>query len=159
MSKVISTTNDSYIQRPAVPFSDASTKLKMNTTYLNSTQLYISQPSRDAPPPPPPPRQPLQPPAIPPRNLSNSSQTSSILIADFNASPSIKAASQAIYRVPADELNGTGRPLHPGYSSATADNHSDSSELSNDSPPNRDHLGKNWSRSLRRRMAVYVSDP
>jgi hypothetical protein len=159
MSRVISTTNDGYIQRAAVPFPDASTKLKMNTTYLNSTQLYISQPSRDAPPPPPPPRQPLQPPAIPPRNPLSSSQKSSILIPDFNSSPLIKTTTQAIYRSPADKFNGMGRPFPPSSSSATADNDSDSCELSDDSPPNRDHLGKNWSRSLRRRMVVYVSDP
>ncbi|CAF4913128.1 unnamed protein product, partial [Rotaria socialis] len=45
--------------------------MKTTTTYLNTTQLYLTQPlSRDqpmAPPPPPPPRYPLHPPVIPPR--------------------------------------------------------------------------------------------
>jgi hypothetical protein len=72
--------------------------MKINKTYLNTTQLYISQPSSQdsPPPPPPPPRVPLHPPAIPPRNPINSYQKNSITIPDFNS----YVSSQAIYRSP-----------------------------------------------------------
>ncbi|CAF1299865.1 unnamed protein product [Rotaria sp. Silwood1] len=76
--------------------------MKTNTTYLNTTQVYITQPSlRDnssipSPPPPPPPRCPLQPPAIPPRNSPTYNQKNSIIIPDFNSSKSAKT----IYRSP-----------------------------------------------------------
>ncbi len=74
--------------------------MKTSTTYLNTTQLYISQPSPRDQPPPPPPRYPLQPPAIPPRSSPLCHQTNSTTIPDFNASASPKPTSQLIYHSP-----------------------------------------------------------
>jgi len=92
-----STTNNNYIRRPNILSQYSSNGMKTNTTYLTTTQLYITQPSsEDPPPPPPPPRYPLHPPAIPPRNSPTSYQKNSITIPDFNSSVSPKT----IYRSP-----------------------------------------------------------
>lgn len=88
---------------PKNPPQYSPSGMKTSTTYLNTTQLYISQPStRDPPPPPPPPpRYPLQPPAIPPRSSPICHQTSSVTVSDFNRSaPSPKPTSQTISRTP-----------------------------------------------------------
>ena len=86
--RITSTTNNNYGRRPNI-LSQYST----NTTYLNTTQLYIIQPSSEDPPPPPP-RYPLHPPAIPPRNPVLSYQKNSVTIPDFNSS----ASARSIYR-------------------------------------------------------------
>jgi hypothetical protein len=76
--------------------------MKTSTTYLNTTQLYITQssPRDQPPPPPPPPRYPLHPPAIPPRSSPICHRTNSVTISDFNSSASPKPISQMIYRSP-----------------------------------------------------------
>ena len=76
--------------------------MRTSTTYLNTTQLYISQPSRDqgAPPPPPPPRYPLHPPAIPPRGSPVCYQSPSGILGDVHSSMSPRPTSQTIYRSP-----------------------------------------------------------
>lgn len=121
-SRITSTTNNHYLQRPNVSFSPppppppATTTttnnngFRMNTTYLNSTQLYISQPAEDhlrpmssssSPPPPPPPRQPLKTPVVLLRTSPTLNQRNSIMIPDFNSSPSSNSSrTQAIYRSP-----------------------------------------------------------
>lgn len=74
--------------------------MKTSTTYLNTTQLYITQTSSHdqppVPPPRPPPRYPLQPPAIPPRNSPLTQQRNSI----NNSFSSPKPISQTVYRSP-----------------------------------------------------------
>jgi len=109
ISRITSTTNSNYIRRPNI-LSQYST----NATYLNTTQLYITQPSSEdhlSPPPPPPPRYPLNPPAIPPRNPSISYQKNSVTIPDFNSSASAKS----IYRSPVERhhSNDQNLPQHP----------------------------------------------
>jgi len=95
--RMTSIANNNYFRRPNVLSQYSSNGMKTNKTYLNTTQLYISQPSsQDPPPPPPPPRVPLHPPAIPPRNPINSYQKNSITIPDFNS----YVSSQAMYRSP-----------------------------------------------------------
>lgn len=95
--RMTSTTNNNYIRRPNILSQYPPNGIKKNKTYLNTTQLYITQPSsQDSPPPPPPPRHPLYPPAIPPRNPLNSYQKNSVTIPDFNSSVTAKA----IYRSP-----------------------------------------------------------
>jgi hypothetical protein len=98
MPRLTTTTNNNYIRRTNIPSQCSPDGMKTNTTYLNTTQLYISQPSsRDSPPPPPPPpRYPLHAPAIPPRNLSTGYQKNSITIPDFNSS----TTSNTLYRSP-----------------------------------------------------------
>ncbi|UJR35162.1 hypothetical protein I4U23_027930 [Adineta vaga] len=95
--RLTSTTNHNYIHRPNLVPQYPTNGIKTCTTYLNTTQLYITQPSsHDHPPPPPPPRYPLHPPAIPPRNSSMIHQKNSITIPDFNSPQS----SKTIYRSP-----------------------------------------------------------
>lgn len=98
--RVISTPNNSSIRRSNILSQYSTNGMKTNTTYLNTTQLYISEPSSrndsSPPPPPPPPRHPLCPPVIPPRNPLISPQKNSITIPDFNSSSSAKV----IYRSP-----------------------------------------------------------
>ncbi|CAF1223129.1 unnamed protein product [Adineta steineri] len=89
--RLTSITNNNYVRRTNILPQYSSNGIKTHTTYLNSTQVYITQPllSQD-PPPPPPPRYPLQPPAIPPRNSSTINQKNSVIIPDFNSSNSPK---------------------------------------------------------------------
>ncbi|CAF0752885.1 unnamed protein product [Rotaria sordida] len=96
ISRITSTANNNYIRRTNVSPQYSPNGMKTSTTYLNTTQVYITQPSLRDDPPPPPPRCPLQPPAIPPRNLSTYNQKNSITIPDFNSSISPKI----IYRSP-----------------------------------------------------------
>ncbi|CAF1058160.1 unnamed protein product [Rotaria sordida] len=99
MPKVSSTINNNSLQRTNILPQFSPSGMKTSTTYLNSTQLYITQSSpRD--PPPPPPRYPLQPPAIPPRGSPICHQTNSVIIPDFNSSASPKPTNQMIYRSP-----------------------------------------------------------
>ena len=76
--------------------------MKTSTTYLNTTQLYISQPSRDQPPapPPPPPRYPLHPPAIPPRGSPKCCLSNAMNHSNSNGTISPKPTGQTIYRSP-----------------------------------------------------------
>lgn len=73
---------------PKNPPQYSPSGMKTSTTYLNTTQLYISQPPSRDPPPPPPPRYPLQPPVIPPRNSS------------MTSAPSPQPTNQTISRTP-----------------------------------------------------------
>ncbi|CAF1960898.1 unnamed protein product [Rotaria magnacalcarata] len=105
--KVTSTTTNNTsntIHRTNVLPQCSPSGMKTTTTYLNTTQLYLTQPSsRDqpmAPPPPPPPRYPLHPPVIPPRGSPICHQSNSVIISDFNASASPKPTSQVVYRSP-----------------------------------------------------------
>jgi len=102
MPKVPPTTHNNSLHRPNALPQYSPNGMKTSTTYLNTTQLYITQSSpRDQPtPPPPPPRYPLQPPAIPPRSSPINHQTNSVNIPDFNSSASPKPTSQMIYRSP-----------------------------------------------------------
>lgn len=77
---------------PKNPPQYSPSGMKTSTTYLNTTQLYITQPPSRDPPPPPPPRYPLQPPAIPPRSSPICHQT--------NSAASPKPTSQTISRTP-----------------------------------------------------------
>ncbi|CAF1612170.1 unnamed protein product [Adineta ricciae] len=92
--RLTSTTNHNYIHRSNLLPQYPTNGMKTSTTYLNTTQLYITQPScqdHSPPPPPPPPRYPLYPPVIPPRNQKNS-----VTIPNFNSPQS----SKTIYRSP-----------------------------------------------------------
>ncbi|CAF1233665.1 unnamed protein product, partial [Rotaria sordida] len=102
MPKVSSTINNNSLQRTNILPQFSPNGMKTSTTYLNSTQLYITQssPRNPPPPPPPPPRYPLQPPAIPPRGSPICHQTNSVIIPDFNSSASPKPTNQMIYRSP-----------------------------------------------------------
>jgi hypothetical protein len=95
-----STTNNNYVRRTNISSLSSPNGIKTSTTYLNTTQLYITQPSSRDSPPPPPPRYPLHPPAIPPRNSSTGYQKNSITIPDFNSS----MTPTAVYRSPAMPL-------------------------------------------------------
>lgn len=103
--RLTSTTNHHYIRRADLSPEYAVNAIKTNTTYSNTTQLYITQPfyQNDSSPPPPPPRHPLQPPAIPPRHSLMPRQKNSVHIPDFNSSQSPKT----IYRspVPSNDLD------------------------------------------------------
>jgi len=90
--------------------------MKTNTTYLNTTQLYITQ-SSPPPPPPPPPRYPLQPPAIPPRS---SPICNSVTIPDFNSSP--KPTNQMIYRSPVVSSTAKVQTLERQFNSLAINN-------------------------------------
>ena len=104
MPKVSSTINNNSIHRTNILPQYSPNGMKTSTTYLNTTQLYITQPlSRDRPkppPPPPPPRYPLHPPAIPPRSSPGRRQLSSVMISNLNSSTSPKPTNQVIYRSP-----------------------------------------------------------
>ena len=122
-ARMISTSNNNYIRRSNLLSQYSTNGMKTNTTYLNTTQLYISQPSSSRndspPPPPPPPRYPLSPPAIPPRNPRISPQKNSIIIPDFNSSSSAKV----IYRspVPSSPIESNHSPLIIDTNSITRD--------------------------------------
>jgi hypothetical protein len=102
MPKVPPPTHNNSLHRSNVPPQYSPNGMKTSTTYLNTTQLYITQSSPRDPPPPPPPRYPLQPPAIPPRSSPICHQTNSVSILDFNSSsaPSPKPTNQMVYRSP-----------------------------------------------------------
>ena len=102
MPKVPPPTQHNSLHHTNAPPQYSPSGMKTSTTYLNTTQLYINQPSpRDPPPPPPPPRYPLQPPAIPPRSSPICHQTNSVTIPDFNSSSaSPKPTHQTVYRSP-----------------------------------------------------------
>ena len=92
-SRMTSTTNNNYVRRPTFLPQSPSNGLKMNTTYLNTTQLYISQPSGNG--------SFSAPPSIPPRNLSGSNMRNSIIIPNFNEPiDSTTSVTQEIYRSP-----------------------------------------------------------
>jgi hypothetical protein len=96
MPKVPSTINNNSIHRTNALTQYSPSGMKTSTTYLNTTQLYLTQQS----PPPPPPRYPVHPPAIPPRGSPICHQTNSVMNPDFNSSASPKPTSQMIYRSP-----------------------------------------------------------
>jgi len=101
MPKVPPPTHNNSIHRTNALPQFSPNGMKTSTAYLNTTQLYITQPSSRDQPPPPPPRYPLQPPAIPPRSSPVCRQTNSITIPVFNSpSASPKPTSQMIYRSP-----------------------------------------------------------
>ncbi|CAF3200925.1 unnamed protein product [Rotaria sp. Silwood2] len=132
MARITSTANNNYTRRTNVLPQYSPNGMKTSTTYLNATQVYITQPSlRDdsssPPPPPPPPRCPIQPPAIPPRNLSTYNQKNSIIIPDFNSSISAKT----IYRTPVisstvkrNDFNDNHLPEHQFKSFSIDNSHS-----------------------------------
>jgi hypothetical protein len=95
-ARIPKVTNNNSHHRSNAPPQYSPSGMKTSTTYLNTTQLYITQsPSRDPPPPPPPPpRYPLQPPAIPPRSSPICHQTNS------SSAPSPRPTSQMVYRSP-----------------------------------------------------------
>ncbi|CAF3391325.1 unnamed protein product [Rotaria sp. Silwood1] len=100
MPKVSSTINNNSLHQTNILPQFSPSGMKTSTTYLNTTQLYITQSSSRDPPPPPPPRYPLQPPAIPPRGSPICNQSNSVVIPDFNSSASPKPTNQMIYRSP-----------------------------------------------------------
>jgi hypothetical protein len=98
MPKASPATHNNSHHRSNVPPQYSPNGMKTSTTYLNTTQLYITQSSPRDPPPPPPPRYPLQPPAIPPRSSPICHQTNSNFNSSSTASP--KPTSQMVYRSP-----------------------------------------------------------
>lgn len=117
--RITAITNNNYISRANILPPNG---MKTNTTYLNSTQLYITQPSSQDNPPPPPPRHPLHPlnpPAIPPRNTSTTCQKNSVTIPDFNSPQSPKT----IYRSPAISPTVKRNDLEHRFNSLSIDNH------------------------------------
>lgn len=117
-----SNTNNNSIRRTNILSQYSTNGMKSQTTYLNTTQLYISEPSsssrNDSPPPLPPPRHPLSPPVIPPRNPIISSQKNSITIPDFNSASS----SKMIYRSPVQ--SSTSSPIESNNSPLIIDTNS-----------------------------------
>jgi hypothetical protein len=122
MPKIPATTPNNYIRRTNALPQYSPNGMKTSTTYLNTTQLYITQPSRDLPPPPPPPRYPLHPPAIPPRGSPVCYQTNSITIPDFNSSASPKATNQMIYRSPVISSTVNSHTLERQFNSLSIGN-------------------------------------
>ena len=93
IARMTSTTNNNYIRRPTIQSTPISNGLTMNTTYLNTTQLYISQPVQ--------PQLVSSSPMTLLQNTSEANQRNSITIPDFNSSPcSSPVLGQAIYRSP-----------------------------------------------------------
>lgn len=127
------TTNNNYLRRSNILSQCSSNGIKTNKTYLNTTQLYITQPSSpDSPPPPPPPRPrySVQPPAIPPRNPIISNQKNSITIPNFNSSTSPKA----IYRSPVVSIPIERHDFHQHrFNSLSIDNNHHAQETINGS--------------------------
>lgn len=100
MPKVPSTINNNSINQTNTVNQYSPSGMKTSTTYLNTTQLFITHsPSRDQPPPPPP-RYPLQPPAIPPRGSPICHQSNPGMISEFSSAASPRPTSQTIYRSP-----------------------------------------------------------
>lgn len=93
IARMTSTTNNNYIRRPTLPSTPITNGLTMNTTYLNTTQLYISQPVQH--------QLVSSSPMTLLQNTSEANQRNSITIPDFNSSPcSSPVLGQAIYRSP-----------------------------------------------------------
>ncbi|CAF2101173.1 unnamed protein product [Rotaria magnacalcarata] len=134
--RIASTTNNNYIYRTDVLPQHSPNEIKTNTTYLNATQLYITQLSSQADPPTPPPRRPLHPPAIPPRNSGTNHQKNSVIIHDFNSSTSPRV----IFRSPVisssvkkNDFNGNEFLEHPFKSLCIDNNNHDIRETTNES--------------------------
>lgn len=142
MPRIMPATNNNYVHHRNVPSPSLSneTKTKTNTTYLNTTKLYIAQQSpqdvssSQYPPEPPP---------VPLRNPVNSNKKNSITIPNFNSSTSEKT----IYRSPAitPTLNNSDdNCLENKFSSLAIDNNDHSQETTNESTI-REYFGEKLS--------------
>lgn len=160
MPRLLSTADNNNVRLTHVLLPSTSDKMKKNITYLNATQLYITQPSSQnnpPPPPPPPPRCPINPPAIPPRNSTMNQQKNSVTIPNFNSS----TPSKTIYRAPAvspttkrNDLNLNNSLENPIQSLSVDNDHHARENTANQSTIG-EYFGKQFNASFKHMIILF----